>query len=82
MKVLCKRNYIVGNEDMNYYKNHQYEVFYEYDDCYWLHSLAPSMVNKFVKISSFNGQLAPIFEDYFITLKELRKLKINKLNEL
>jgi hypothetical protein len=46
------------------------------------------MVNKFFKSNTLKGKNSlrylktPLFEDYFLTVSESRKIKINKLNEL
>jgi len=84
MDVYCKKSishYKGGKKYSQFFeKGKYYEIHIEYDDCIWI------FTNKSKFSTQLFGKYHPsdsrfLFSDYFYTLKELRKLKINKLNE-
>lgn len=87
MKVFCKKDMIENN--FYYFQNNQYyTVRYDYDDCYWINFInknGSQHAHRFMKGNKINEKIRHgkplLFNEYFINVQELRKLKIEKLNK-
>ena len=84
MKVLCKEDYIITDgEELNFFKNRFYDVYIDYENCCWIHNKVS--IQKFLKIkytTHDHYNRGDIFENYFYTIEESRKLKLQKINEI
>ena len=80
-KAYCKKEFCISeNKKANLKYTFQEGYFYNvyYSDnvyCWVLHE--NGMIHAFYLVNSLNN--LPTFKDYFYTLKELRKIKISKI---
>lgn len=80
-KAYCKKEYLMSVDNKNnvkyfFMKNSIYNIYYS-DDFYCWVELDYGMLQAFY----LNVNKHPRFDDYFYTLKELRKLKISELEK-
>jgi hypothetical protein len=92
MKVVCKKD-LYDNPYLEFKKNEIYEVYYHDGDTYWIRSHYPTSMSfkSTVSMSFISIYKSPptvrygkyyIFEEYFYTLEECRKIKLSKINKL
>ena len=84
MKVVCKKD-LYDNPLLEFKNNEIYEV-HSYDgDIYWIRSHYPTFMS-FISLYSSNQTVRygkfRIFEEYFYTLEECRKIKLSKIRNL
>jgi len=79
-KVYCINDtYINGNIDVcRYIKHKTYIISQLCDDTIWIKS--ENTISYYFTIDG-NYNENRIFSDYFVTLQELRKIKLDKINE-
>lgn len=87
MNVYCKKTYKLrkgrGSYSDYFEENKWYEIYLEYDDSYWIFvDNKKSYTHMFRKGSIIINGCSDLFNEYFYTEKESRRLKINKINEL
>jgi len=73
-KVYCKKKFNLAKN--SYFEKDSYYDVVSFDDGYYWISLGNGMVQLFYIIDK-----KPKFEDYFYTIKQVRKIKLSKLNE-
>ena len=88
-KVYCKKNYNFNNSffSQSFIKNKTYTIDYigedidQYEKISNDHS-AYCTINKIIFLFLEGEYLSPLFKEYFISIKESRKLKLQKINEI
>lgn len=88
--ILCKENYVYVSDSrllkddpkkVSFLKNKNYKIS---DFSYWddENKIIMYQINNwsFVSTNEIHNLFVPKFEDYFYTKKEIRKMKLNKIN--
>lgn len=79
-KILC----IESREELNL-KNNIYTILSISSDIHDIHDIEVSIEKSIYYVSAHYSNMNSldnyVFDDYFITLKDIRKLKLKKLNE-
>jgi len=89
--ILCKKDYKIKNTDVAFFKNEYYEVIYSgfWDEekkiiMYEIRFNFQIQTNfgwSFISTSEKHNLHLPNIEEYFYTKKEIRRMKINKIQE-
>lgn len=95
-KVLCKKNYKVKNTNILFLKNKTYNIekithwnkennitnviMYNIINLVFRGKETPHEGWSFISTNEIHNLYLPNFEDYFYTKKEIRKIKLNKID--
>jgi len=79
MKAVCKVAFF-DNVFLNFKENHIYDIYYIDKDVCWMKSENSALKTfKFKKCEKLLYSSHKVFEDYFYTLEEARKIKLLKI---